>query len=118
MKLRTYLLEQSRNWSASPILPLGIVNLMTGKSKYFNIYDTWDGENTTCEFWKDPNNKMRLIFTAGKKPIYSNGTHKDFVHDQTRARLFTATKVDDCLMKDLSSRQDQYGKSLTGYTYK
>ena len=25
----------------SPILPIGKVNLNTGKSKYFNVYDTW-----------------------------------------------------------------------------
>ena len=27
--------------NSNSILPIGVVNLKTGESKYFNIYDTW-----------------------------------------------------------------------------
>jgi len=33
------------------ILSIGTINTSTGKSKYFNIYDTWDVDDTTVEIY-------------------------------------------------------------------
>ena len=40
-------------WSGNAILPLGKVDLRTGESPMFNVYDTWNNEGTV-EIWVDP----------------------------------------------------------------
>lgn len=39
-------------WKGNPILPIGKVDLRSGESKYFNVYDTWNNEGTV-EVWRD-----------------------------------------------------------------
>lgn len=40
----------------SPVLPLGKVDLRTGKCESFNVYDTWGGSSTIVEVWRDNKN--------------------------------------------------------------
>jgi hypothetical protein len=103
-------------WGGSAILPVGSVNFITGKCKYFNVYETWD--NSTFEIWKTDNGKHRAICTSGIGPIYSIGSRQDFQHDQTQRYLFSAEMVDWCQVEGMMNLVDLYGKSMPGYTYK
>lgn len=44
-----------RSWYGNPILPLGKVDLRSGDSPTFNVYDTWlsDKGGTVVEVWRD-----------------------------------------------------------------
>jgi hypothetical protein len=109
------------------ILPLGSVNINTGKCKYFNIYDTWDDHSV--EFWDDtksPGN-YKLVFTSGEGPILNKGgkdePKKDdirpFNHDQTFKPMFVGKFISWCKLKDLKDVAATMGiKSALGYTYK
>jgi hypothetical protein len=129
--LRSMGSEWSRQrWSrsgGSPILPIGATNLVTGKCKYFNIYDTWGKDNeTTIEVWKtntwdsnEDNAKYRLVFTSGSGPIYKIGTHAEFDHDQTGRPLFGGQLVDWANIGDADLIVRKYNiKSAPGYVYK
>ena len=102
--------------NGSPILPVGKINLTTGKCKYFNVYDTW--ENSTAEVWEVSPGKYRLVFTAGDGPIFKIGTKAPFAHDQTGKHLFYGEMVDWATTKNLKDLIDIYGNSISGYTYK
>jgi hypothetical protein len=115
------------------ILSIGSVNINTGKSKYFNIYETWP--DSTCEIYKDISrnfpghtnpDKFKLVFTSGSQPIKNRdgsmpkaGDQRNFKDDQRGTPLFQGEFVDSCSMKDLKTCAAKYGiKSATGYTYK
>lgn len=127
--------SMGRDWSrqsysrngGSPVLPLGPTNLVTGKCKYFNIYDTWGKEDdTTIEVWKtdtwnssEDSGKYRLVFTSGSGPIYKIGTSGGFDHDQTGRPLFGGTLVDWANIGDADLLVRKYNiKSAPGYVYK
>jgi len=111
-----------------PILSLGKLNLKTGKCKYFNIYDEWENDDMTCEFYKaldrsgksstEPN---KFVFTSGTKPIggIKPGEMREFKHDQTGRFLFTGEFVGHVQLKDLKAFANT-AKSIsgTGYVYK
>jgi len=107
------------------ILGIGKVNLKTGRCKYFNIFETWDG---TVEVWRlhhphgylDTESKpeFRLVFTAGENPMFANNVRADFHQDQTRRRLPPMTKVDSCRVKDMATLIATYGNKIPGFTYK
>ena len=102
----------------NPVLPLGKVNLITGDSKYFNIYETWDG---TVEVWKDmgPGQNYKLAFTAGNKPLAKKGDKEEFYHDQSGARIGYWEFIDSERVKDMKKLALKYGKrTISGYTYK
>lgn len=102
----------------NPVLPLGKVNLITGDSKYFNIYETWDG---TAEVWKDlgPGQNYKLVFTAGNKPLAKKDDKKEFYHDQSGARIGYWTFIDSARVKDMKKIALKYGKrTMSGYAYK
>jgi hypothetical protein len=104
------------NYGAS----LGTVNLKTGSSKYFNIYETW-GEDTTYEIYeikKERGIQYKIFATSGKSPIRKIG---DVVHDvslQGRKRFFNGKMVDYAVGSDLKNLAEKYGNRLGGYTYK
>lgn len=104
----------------SPILPIGSVDLETGECKYFNIYDTWDGtvEVWQVKRWGGTDNKTKLVFTAGDEPIEGIGQVRDFVHDQTGARMGTWQMIDYTRVKDMRGLIPLYGRKIFGYTYK
>jgi len=47
--------RRGRSWNGNAILPLGKVDLRSGDSPVFNVYDTWlnDRSDTTVEVWRD-----------------------------------------------------------------
>lgn len=117
-----HVFKMSDRDNASPILPVGAVNLKTGKCKYFNIFDTWDGTVevwlTNPESWSNKKESYKLVFTAGDTPYGGIGAHNGFQHDQTRRFLFNATMVDYTRVKDMAALIPLYGKTIGGYTYK
>ena len=105
------------------ILPLGSVNLDTGASKYFNVYDTWlsSSHTSTAEVWKTRGGKYKLIFTSGDGPIYKIGSKNRYAHDQTQRPMFDGDEVELVDWAELSNMRDLislYGKKIQGYTYK
>ncbi len=103
---------------ASSILPLGKINLTSGKSKYFNVFETW-GEDTTYELYKTDDNKLKLVATSGKVAINKIGQEKSFRHDQTFKHMFRGEMIDSAVGTDLKKFAEKYNvKSITGATYK
>lgn len=106
----------------SSILPLGKINLKIGKSKYFNVYETWE-EGTTYELYSCPDIngvcKLKLVATAGTSPLASKGQRRRFDHDQTGRFLFEGTMIDFAVGSQLKSFAEKYKvTSISGYTYK
>ena len=105
------------NYGAS----LGTVNLKTGSSKYFNIYDTW-GEDTTYEIYQTmqtPEKTTYKIFaTSGKEPLRKIGEKVCSISLQGRIRGFNGVMVDYAVGSNLKKLVEKYGTRLTGYTYK
>lgn len=102
----------------SPILPLGSIDLKTGDSKYFNVYETW-GEDTTYEIYKiEGKPKVKIVATAGTTPHGKIGDYKSFQHDQTGRFIFEGEMIDFAVGTDLKNKMAQYGKKISGYTYK
>lgn len=104
-------------WRDASILPIGWVDLGSGESKYFNVYETWP--DSTAEVWETPDGKYRLIFTAGT-PSLKIGQTRDFRHDQTWKNIGRNWKFIDYLpVKDLLELVRVYGRAkFPGYTYK
>jgi hypothetical protein len=109
----------------SAILPINTVNMITGENRNIgNIYDTWDKDDTTVEFWQTPSkDKIVAIITSGKKPIFQVGDYETFVHDQTRRKLFDGMRmrlIDFCLLEELSEVGPWVveKKSVQMYVYK
>ena len=108
---------------ASPILPIGRIHLADGKSKYFNVYDTW-GEDTTYEIYKTRSNSnpdkeiFRIVATSGTSPIVNVGQQSSFRHDQTFNFIFRGEMIDFAVGSQLKEKVELYGKTVWGYTYK
>jgi hypothetical protein len=98
------------------ILPLGKINLKTGKSKYFNVYETW-GEDTTYEVYQ-VYGEFRIVATSGKSPLCQIDEYREFQHDQSGRFLFGGIMVDFATGTGLKSLAEKYGNSISGYTYK
>jgi hypothetical protein len=105
------------NFSGRSILPLGKINLTTGKSLYFNIYQTW-GEDTCYEIIKPDEGNLRIVATSGKTPISKPGENNTFLHDQTGRYLFSGVIIDSAVGSGLKELAKKYGNSISGYTYK
>ncbi|MCK9575498.1 MAG: hypothetical protein WC979_02020 [Candidatus Pacearchaeota archaeon] len=110
--------------SGAAVASIGTLNLKTGSSKYFNVYETWpDG---TAEIWanKDYNGniiKTIVVFTAGKKSMKPIGGTQSFKADQSDRPMFEGKPleiIDSCPNAKLPEFADKYGKSLAAYTYK
>lgn len=111
--------KEARNQDA-PVLPLGVVNFTTGKSKLFNVYETWEDMAMYCEFWESqmPNNKVFMVLTSGNEALSPVGKLQRFIHDQTRKPLQYGKFIDGCPLSDLPSKVSEYGRSLRAYVYK
>ena len=103
------------NSRPNPILPVGVLNLATGKNKYFNIKTNGQA---TVEVWKDYYDKYRFVITSGSGPIYAIGSTAFFAHDQTGRPLFEGVMVDYIDAAYTENIIDLYGKSGSGYVYK
>jgi hypothetical protein len=99
------------------ILPIGRINLLTGSSKYFNVYDTW-GEETTYEIHQADDGGVRIVVTSGATPIAQPDKMNKFEHDQTGRHIFYGEIIDSAKGTELKKLVDKYGKSLSGYVYK
>ncbi|HPI82115.1 MAG TPA: hypothetical protein PK122_02715 [Candidatus Paceibacterota bacterium] len=99
------------------ILPIGWVDLGSGESQYFNVYETWP--DSIAEVWETRDGKYRLIFTSGE-PSLKIGQTRDFRHDQTWKNIGRFWKFIDYLpVKDLLELVRVYGRAkFPGYTYK
>ena len=98
------------------IASLGRLNVKTGSSKYFNVYETW--ANATAEIHRTSKDTTVIIFTQGDKPICEVGVARSFKSDQSWRHLFDAYMVESCPIADLSKVAAKYGNSFTAYTYK
>lgn len=106
-------------WGGDAILPLGYVNLSTGKCDYFNVFDTWGDNDTTAELWKTSAGKLKLVFTSGNEPLYKLGNRNNFKHDQTGRSMFEAQLIDYVPLEHLNELIRKYKvSSISGYTYK
>lgn len=103
-------------YSAS-ILPIGWVDVGSGESKYFNVYETWP--DSIAEVWITSEGKYRLIFTSGE-PQLKIGQRRNFKHDQTFQNIGRNWKFIDYLpVKDLMELVRVYNRNkFPGYTYK
>ena len=104
------------------IAPIGVVNLGSGHSKYFNVKDTWaDG---TVEVWEKSNEwgnqpKLRLIFSGSEYAVPGViGDRRSFVHDQSRQDMGSYKLVDWVPMDKLNELIRKYGNSIAGAVYK
>ena len=107
------------DYEPSSVLSIGSVDIGSGESKYFNVYDTWP--DSTAEVWKTPNGKYRLVFTSGDSPMGKIGLRGNFRNDQTWQTINKDgywEMVDYVPVKDLKELIRVYGKSMYGYTYK
>ena len=106
------------SYGSSSILPLGKVDLITGKNSLLgNIFDNYDG---TAEIWQARalvGGKYKIVFTSDKNPDKKKGERETFYHDQTRREFGTCELVDFARVKDMK-KLAKYGKVLNGYTYK
>ena len=102
---------------ASAISPIGPVNLKTGRSKYFNIYDTWT--DSYINIFKNDKNKYVGISSAGKgSGKYTMKKHNGaFMNDQTRKFLGRWVFVEEIPIKDRDKLASKY-KKFRMYAYK
>ena len=106
------------------ILPMGSIDLVTGKSKYFNIYEEWKKTLMTCEIYKSYKDSSRSQFTyklilgSGNRPIGKLKELEDFANYQSGRFLFKAEMIDSCLLKDLPDFATKYAKKIDGFVYK
>jgi len=74
------------NRNGSPILPIGTVNLITGKNATFGtVWDCWkEDEKSHNMLVKFGGDKLRIVHCSGSgDPV---GTIKAYCHDQTHRR--------------------------------
>jgi len=105
-----------------PILPIGVVSLEKGTTKYdWSIYEN-DPEDTTAELYKDENsNRYKIVLNSGTSPLgnIKKGKSRDFVHDQTHSDLFYGVFQDYIIVSKLKEWIKKYNiKSATMYVYK
>ena len=99
----------------TPVLPLGIVNTTTGKSKIFNIYDTWNDSGMIAEVWLNLNSGKKVLAFSSGSLTRQSGERKTFIHDQTSRPLFNGEYLTEYALEDLSTRMTG---SFRGFVYK
>lgn len=109
---------QKNSYKYSSIAPLGSVNIQTGESEHFNIYDTWT--NSTAEVWKNSKGSHILVFTSDDKPLNNIGWTCNFENYYTQRSIGNNwTMVEWVKLEDLKELLRIVNKSsLKGYTYK
>lgn len=116
--------DREPKWrGVGPILPIGVVNLGSGHSKYFNVIDNFGGEGTV-EIWENKwrsgnQPKYRAVFGAGEYSVPGViGDRKEFKHDQTWNSMGDYTLVDWVPLDKLHELVRVYGNSMAGAVYK
>ena len=102
---------------ASAIAPIGLVNLKTGRSKWFNVYDTWTDSYVNV-FKTDKNKYVGVASAAKGSGKYTMKHYKgDFILGQNRKYLGRWTFVEEIPIKDRDKLASKY-KKFRMYTYK
>jgi hypothetical protein len=115
------------------ILSIGTLKTKTGKSKFFNVYDEWAGQDKTVEVYRESHptqGMIKLVITAGTSPIRNKngkdpveGDVRPFANDQTGRPMFVGKYLGSIQLKDLKST-DFFSKlgmnsdSFGAYVYK
>ena len=86
--------------------------------RWFNLFESWEGNDTTVEVWRTVRGKIKLIFTSSSEPLASINDTASFQGDQSGNHLFDAKMLDYTLLKDMPGLIPYYGTTLAGYTYK
>ena len=115
------------------ILSIGSLKTKTGKSKYFNVYDEWAGQDHTVEVYKESfptPNMINLVITSGTSPIKNRdgkdpveGDERSFINDQNRRPLFTgkflgSIQLNELKTTDFFKRMGMNSDTFKAYVYK
>lgn len=80
-----------------PILPIGVINLTTGKSNgdWDLLWDCWESDANASNILCFDIEKMKYmaVHTSGKNTQYKDGDIMEFSHDQTFRKIGTTWKV-------------------------
>lgn len=95
------------------VLSIGRIKIPTGKSKYFNVYDEWKGQDKTVEIYREvtPTKGMIcLVVTSGTSPIKNKngkdpieGDIRPFANDQNGRPIFVGEFLGSMPLEDLKS---------------
>lgn len=106
-------INEAKNSSDFSVLSIGTLNINTGKSKFFNVYDEWSDEDKTVEIYqetKPTRGMINLVITSGTKPISNKngkdpveGDERSFANDQNGRPIFTGNFLGSISLKDLKS---------------
>lgn len=115
------------------ILSIGTLKTKTGKSKFFNVYDEWNGKDKTVEVYREsyPNQgSINLVITSGTSPINNpngkepvEGDQRAFANDQTGRSMFIGEFLGYIPLKDLKTtdffrKLGMNSDSFRAYVYK
>jgi hypothetical protein len=95
----------------SSITSLAKINVVKGTGPGFDLKIM---KNGTVEVWKNPEQKIRLIYTGSSVPLSGIHDQKDFKFDGKRE---TWTMVDYIEVYNMMNLQPLYGTSITGFMY-
>jgi hypothetical protein len=114
--------REPKRTGAGWILPIGVVNIGSGDSMYWNVKDNF--EDGTVEVWEKDDNwnenrpKYRLLFTSGTEIPGVIGDTKHFIHDQSRQDMGNYKLVDWVPIDKINELIRVYGNSIAGAVYK
>lgn len=95
----------------SSITSLAKINVVKGTGPDFDVKIM---KNGTIEVWKNPEQKIRLVYTGSSLPLSGINDQKDFKFDGKRE---TWTMVDYIEVYNMMNLQPLYGTSITGFMY-
>ncbi len=95
----------------SDIAPLARINVVKGTGPGFDMRYM---KNGIMEVWRNPDEKIRIIYTSNSVPTSRIGDKKDFKFDGQRE---TWTMIDYIEIVNMMNLQPLYGASLTAFMY-
>lgn len=95
------------------VLPLGLLNLVSGDTKYFNVH-----EAAGIEIWETDSGIFKAVVTVEKNPHHKIHEHVHFNHDQSYRPLFNGKLVNYSDVNLMHKMIPLYGKSIMCYIYK
>jgi hypothetical protein len=104
-------IQTSNKRGFSDILPLAKINIVKATGPGFEIKYM---KNGTMEVWKNPEDKLRLVYTGSCLPTSKIGDQKDFKFEGKRE---TWTMIDYIEVVNMMNLYPLYGSSLTAFMY-
>jgi len=95
----------------STITSLAKINVVKGTGPHFDMKFM---KNGTMEIWKNPDQKIRLVYTGSANPLSNINDQKDFKFEGKRE---TWTMIDYIEVINMMNLQPLYGASLTSFMY-